>query len=403
MAIVTSWSCRRDATAAADEALDGIRAALDAEPDLLLVHTSCNHDVPTIVARLQQRVPDVPLHGGTSCLGVMTRSGFHTEEEHGLGLLGIVDPDGGYGAGLAAADDIGPEEAAVMALERALAQAGRPGELPAAVLISVYPGHEEHVIQAIESHLGASPPIVGGTSADNDMTGQWLQIANGEVAGQAASVAVLFPSGDVGYSFHSGYEPTSHRGRVTRASERVLHEIDGRPAAHVYDEWTGGVAAPVLGGGSLVPAATLSPLGRPVWSVSGVPFFRLSYPVEVLQDGSLLVFTDIHEGDEVVLMTGSVDSLVTRAGRVAAMAVEAAPFRPEETHGAFVLFCAGCMLAVQDRMPEVVAAIRKELGDAPFLGVFTLGEQGCFIGGENRHGNLMVAVLAFGPRHMERG
>jgi len=28
--------------------------------------------------------------------------------------------------------------------------------------------------------------------------------------------------------------------------------------------------------------------------------------------------------------------------------------------------------------------------------VFTLGEQGCFPGGENRHGNLMICATLFG-------
>jgi hypothetical protein len=401
MKIATSWSCRTGARAVVDEAVDRLGTELGADPDFLLVHPTCNHALPELLAHLEERVPGVPFHGGTTCLGVMTETGFHSEEAYGLGLLGVVDPGGGYGAALAVAGESGPEEATLEALDRALAQAGRPGELPAAVLVSDYPGHEERVIKAIEGHLGSRVPIVGGTSADNDMSGQWQQIAGHDVASRGVSVAVLFPSGDVGYSFHSGYEPTEHRGRVTRASERTLHEIDGRPAAHVYDEWTGGLAAPVLQGGSLVPAATLSPLGRPVRSVGGVPFFRLSYPVEVLPDGALLVFTDVHEGDEVVLMTGTGDSLVSRAGRVAAMAVEAAPFRPEETHGAFVLFCAGCMLAVKDRMPEVVDGLRRELGPVPFLGAFTLGEQGCFIGGENRHGNLMVAVLAFGPQRLD--
>ncbi len=97
-------------------------------------------------------------------------------------------------------------------------------------------------------------------------------------------------------------------------------------------------------------------------------------------------------------MTGNRDSLVTRAGRVASAAVEAADFNDDEIEGALVLFCTGCMLTIQDRLPEVVADLQAGLHHAPFVSSFTLGEQGCFIGGENRHGNLMIAVLVFGPR-----
>jgi len=60
-----------------------------------------------------------------------------------------------------------------------------------------------------------------------------------------------------------------------------------------------------------------------------------------------------------------------------------------------VIFCAGCMLTVRERMDQVVLGLRDNLADVPFLGCFTFGEQGCFIGGENRHGNLMISVTVF--------
>ena len=55
------------------------------------------------------------------------------------------------------------------------------------------------------------------------------------------------------------------------------------------------------------------------------------------------------------------------------------------------------MFSIQDRIPEIVSGLNGALDHAPFLCAFTLGEQGCFIEGENRHGNLMIVVLAFGP------
>jgi hypothetical protein len=46
-------------------------------------------------------------------------------------------------------------------------------------------------------------------------------------------------------------------------------------------------------------------------------------------------------------------------------------------------------------MDQVVDGVNQSLGGKPFLGSFTFGEQGCFAGGENRHGNLMISVLVF--------
>ena len=398
MKIASAWSTRSDEHHAANEAYTSLFEQLEGVPQLILVHSSCAYDNKRLLGHLNELAPGVPLQGGTSCLGVMTESGFHSEAKLGVGLLGILDPDGGYGVGVA--ESKGDAKSAVSkALKQALKNAGRPGELPAAVIVTGYPGNEEIVIDAIEGYFGSQVPIIGGTSADNDMSGQWQQFANEAVYQEAISIAVLFPTGTVTYAFHSGYEPTGHQGKVTRAQGRVLYEINGRSAGLVYREWTGALTDDVWpAGGSLVPAASFRPIGRAVGQIGGISYHRLSYPVELSADHSLQLFTNIEEGDEVVLMAGTPESLVTRPGRVVDVALEAADFGEDEVQGALVLFCTGCMLSVQDSLSEVVEGLRRSLGSAPFLGTFTLGEQGCFIGGENRHGNLMIAVLVFGPQ-----
>lgn len=397
MKIASSWSTDPDSQAAAGQAFDMLAEKLGGMPQFVAVHSSCEYDSALLVRRLRSLLPGVPLQGGTSCLGVMTEAGFHTDKHKGLGILGVRDPEGGYGVGIARlGTDL--ETAVRSALDQALDQAGRTGEVPAAILVTNHPGREDQVIQAIEAYIGANVPIIGGTSADNDMSGQWRQFGNDTIFAEAVSVATLFPSAEIRYAFHGGYEPTAHRGRVTRAKDRVLYAIDHRPAAQVYNEWTGGLIRDLLpDGGSLVPTATFSPLGDQVGQVGSIPYYRLSYPVEVVEDQAILLFTEVVPvGTEIVLMTGTHESLASRAGRVAEAALDGAPFKAEAVRGGLMLFCGGCMLAIQDRMDTVVASIDSALKGAPFLGAFTLGEQGCFIGGENRHGNLMIAALLFG-------
>ena len=396
MKVASSWSTLQDPQAAATEAYEGMIQKLQNPPHLLFVHSSCTYDNQAVLGHLRLAAPGVPLQGGTSCLGVITEEGFHTHEQCGLGLLGIFDPEGNYGVGIAEHGN-DPAGATTSALIQALDMASRPGELPAAVVMTSCPGKEEATIDAIEAYIGPSVPILGGTSADNDMSGQWQQFANETCCREGISIAVLFPSADVSYAFHSGYEPTEHRGMVTRAHERVLTSIDGRPAAEVYNKWTNGLIADTLPeGGSLVPTSTFFPIGHPVGQVGGIPYFRLSYPVAVLPDRSLQLFAAVQSKHEVVLMKGTPDSLINRPGRVAEAAIQAAAFQEGEVLGGLFLFCTGCMLAVQERMDQVAQRLCRTLQGKPFLCSFTLGEQGCFIGGENRHGNLMVATLLFG-------
>jgi hypothetical protein len=115
----------------------------------------------------------------------------------------------------------------------------------------------------------------------------------------------------------------------------------------------------------------------------------------VTTDGALTLFSDIEEGEELILMSGTRKSLTSRAGRVARAALGAGNLTADQISGALVIYCAGCMLTVQDQMDQVAAEVRNALDGKPFIGAFTFGEQGCFIGGENHHGNLMISVVVF--------
>ena len=264
------------------------------------------------------------------------------------------------------------------------------------IWITQAPGQEEQVLQGLLDFVGPHVPIGGGSSSDDLAGGGWLQFTNEAVFTNAVVVAVLFTSRGVIFSCHSGYEPTQFKATVTKGGGRTISELGGRPAAQVYNEWSGGTITSALAeGGQVLMKTTLSPLGRVVGKTGEIPYFQLSHPNQVTADGSMTVFSDVAVGDEMFLMCGSPESLVSRVGRVARF-LRRPSGEDHQIVGAIVIYCAGCMLTIQDRMTEVVSTIRTDLGDeVPFLGVFTLGEQGCFLGGENRHGNLMISVLAF--------
>lgn len=285
MKIATAWSTAELVDEAVRESFGAIRDRLGADPEMLMVYASAVYDNDALVRQLRRLAPSAQLIGGTSCLGVLTREGFHSVDGRGMGLLAIHDPLGSYGVGIA---DIGDEvsESTKQAIDGALGLADRPGELPALVLTSSSPGFEEQQIEAIEELLGQGIPIFGGTTADNDMSGKWQQFGNETVHANGFALATLFPSCEIGYAFHSGYEPTDNSGTATRVEGRRLFEIDGKPAAKVYDEWSNGLISAILSeGGSMVPTATFSPLGDRASSIGAVDYYRLVYPVAAKEDG----------------------------------------------------------------------------------------------------------------------
>jgi len=385
-----------DATAEAGAEIAGVLAA---EPHLVVAMVAATLDVDAVLDQLRTRWPGAMIHGATSCLGAMTGAGFHGSEGDGLALWALHDPAGAYGTGMAdmGADAESARAAAMQAVRDAVVAADRPGELPAMLWLSSAPGREEAVLAGIHDVVGTGVPVAGGSTADNAVTGTWQQFSHLGTAANGVVITAFFPSVEVGMAFHNGYRPTEERARVTAAKGRVIHELDGEPAAQVYNRWTDGLIADVLPeGGTVLARSTFHPLGYTIGEVERVPRYLLLHPAYVHGDGSLSVFADAPVGRELVLMSGSRESLIGRAGRVVEAAMQQRGYGPDDVAGALMVYCGGCLLSVGDGIHDTAADVAAMLDRRPFLCGFTFGEQGCFVDHGNRHGNLMISAAVFG-------
>ena len=166
-----SMVCRGASDAKQKELLMSVMADLAGPPSLIL----CGASIATDLDVFQNGDhSDVPFHGASSCLGVMTNEGPFVEGSAGAGILCISDPMGAYGSAVVSMEGETVEEAARHALQKALAQAGRPGETPELIWLSSTPGMEERVIASIHETIGKGVPICGGSAADNTVSGDWV-------------------------------------------------------------------------------------------------------------------------------------------------------------------------------------------------------------------------------------
>lgn len=380
-----------------DEAWLQLVQSLADVPQLVFVFSTVGYDIALLMEALAELPPEVQIFGSTSCQGIMSQAGFLSAPAGGLGLLGFADSEGACGVGMA--DLSQPAcESAYQALKQAILAADREGESPDLIFISASPGIEEEVLEGVESLVGKNIPVIGGSAADNEVNGLWKMFTRNHLISEGVIIAVFYCSGKLLFAFHSGYDPSGEKALITQASDRTLYQLDGKPAADVYNQWTKGTLDTVLAQqtGNILAQTTLFPLGRRVGQIGGIPYFQLSHPDQLLMGGALSLFSDIFEGEDVWLMRGTPESLIQRAGNVAQSALDTQDqIDLKRIRGALIIYCAGCMLTIQSRMEEVVLSLKKALGEVPFLGAFTFGEQGCFPGGENRHGNLMISVLVF--------
>jgi hypothetical protein len=379
----------------------------DGEAHFVLTFFGCNHDAQKVHAFLQSRFPNAAHFGGTSSNGLMTEGRLWSNEA--IGLLIINDGEGQYGDAVMPFDD-DPAGAAEAALRRALARASCPGELPALILVYQSPGHEEDVIDGLRRVVDDRCPIIGGSAADNDTSGQWREIGRDGAEADGIAVAVLFPSGSVGTAFQGGFEPAGPNGVVTRVVPDLtaknpgavknrgheIAEIDGRPAAQVYDEWSNNILGDKAAhGGNVFDETAAHPFGAETGSIDGVPQYLLVHPVTATPTGGMTTFAAVEDGARIHIMRGNKKRLAERAGHVVAAAMAELPGGEKSLAGGLVIYCSGCRRAVEDKIAGVAGDITDNFHDRPFIGCFTFGEQG-YISGRNAHGNLMIAAVAFG-------
>ncbi|MEP6621321.1 MAG: FIST N-terminal domain-containing protein [bacterium] len=393
----------RDVLTLLDHELSGARGSAH----LVFAFYGCDHDDAALHEYLSRRFPGTPVIGGTSSGGLITHQGVF--DETSIGVLVIDDADGDYGvaAGGLGAD---PAQSAEDLLQRALASCGCGGELPELIWVYQAPGHEEAVIEGLRRVVGDRCPIVGGSSADNDVTGKWRQLGPDGPLRDGLSIAVLFPSRAIDCAFQGGYEPSGpsgivtgigyevhgESGVVTAASGREILSIDDAPASSVYNRWIGGrVSGKLEEGGTILAETTMCPLAVDAGSVDGVTCFLLVHPESVRAGGALTTFRELQVGDRIYAMKGDRLRLIDRAERVVEQARRGLSAPRSGIAGALVVYCGGCKLAVGDDIGKVATAIANGLGDAPFIGCFTFGEQGRLLD-RNVHGNLMISAVAFG-------
>lgn len=396
------WSVSDDENTAVKEAVKMLKNGVNS-PALVILYTTVGYDVPRVHRLLREEIGDTAkIFGLTSCWGVVTRDGVHVGEKGSLAVLGVSSPASSFGVSGSQVET--PEEVrrkAGESLHEAVLNAGKSkGARPDMVLMAASPGIEEEVLKGIADAAGKEVPVYGGSAADNTLAGEWKVFSNNAAYSSGFSLVAIFTELKVGHAYHSGYLGSQKNGVATLVKDgegRILKEIDGRPAAEVYNEWAYGKFERQLAeGGNILGPASFYPIARRVKKQGRSHYIGIHPSGINLKDKSLQVFADIKEGTRLFFTEGTPDALIYRPRTITRRALVNGRIKKKDAAMGLLIYCGGTMLAVKDRIKEIVPIVNSTIGKAPYIGAFTFGEQGNIKGYGNFHGNLMSSMVIIG-------
>ncbi len=423
------WSSNENEEDAVEEAFFMLRSEMKNEDiKFLILYSESGYDNEIISSLVNEKVNGAKIYGWTSFQGSVTNDGMKR-----LSMLGFSDRVKAGVGGATLEETYYPGEsgtreeifssarqAAVLATERALEDAGDlSSEKPRFVLISgatyFYPGTiknpiEERFLEGIESVIGKGIPIVGGLAADTMAEGNEKVFVNDQVYDLGSvSVALIYtdvkigtssPS-KIGYGFLGGFTPTTKQGVVTKADGHLLYEIDGRPCAEVYNQWTeGGLGNRINTTEWVIDYTAFYPLSNKISEEDEVPghYNKLIHYFNNPEEGVCKVAAEVKEGEIIRLMEGTESMFVNRGALTAMFARSDGRLTTEEIAGGYMVFCAGSFLGINPvNYPRISSSINEVLAGSTFIGGYEFGGFGSFVGvQENVFTTQMTSFLLFG-------
>jgi hypothetical protein len=408
--VACGWSTAADPRQAVIEAAQKALATLNGETvSYLFVAPTVHYDTAVILDEVKKQFGQkAKIHGLTSSIGVMTNEGFHRGPNGALGLLAVASgADMRYGvAGVKLSDFATLEEAGSEAMRRAIRDAGPAGSAPPNIVLmtgTILKGDEAKVIQGIAAVVGENTPVLGGNAGDEIQDGKWRQFTKNEVFRNGLVLTAIFTERKVGWAFESGFRVTDKEGVVTRSQAKTIYEIDNEPALDVYDRWLGGKLYETIQRKGLADAPMFTALHPPAKEIKG-QHGQINYVIsrivpsqESLATKTLQVHVGIEQGSKIRLLSGNWQTMLNRAERAPHVAMIQGGIRESQAEFGVMFFCKLASKVVpESELPKLPLLTRSALGDAPFLGVITIGEQGPLPGFHAVNAHLAESLVVVG-------
>src|SRR3989344_2015008 len=326
---------------ACQEAFDKLK---EATADVAIVFSSVEYDQERMLAGVRSVSKDA-LVIGTSTAGEITTEGPLGKRSVAVMLIAsdTIKFYGGIGEGISK----GARDAGKRAADAVKAQA-EEGLKAFMMFPDVLVGNGAETVRGVLDSLGEHFPVVGGASGDDFKFVKTYQYLSEKV--YSGAVAGLGLSGNfrIGIGVKHGWLPIGTSFKVTKSEGSVLHELNGKPAIKIYEDYFGEEEAKQL-------------------KIDTLAKLAITYPL----------------GSEIQLMIGSREEAIKVAKSAAENAV--AQLDGGIPKAVIIFNCIARNKLFGDRSGEEINAIQEAIGkDVPLIGFYTYGEQAP-LGGEVRN------------------
>lgn len=365
-----------DSYAAGANAAQGALDALGAAPNAAIVFASSVYDQQQVVNGVRSVTKDATLVGASTA-GEITTIG--PLKKHSVAVMLLSSDTVRFTADADATVAQDARAAGKSAADKVKARAG--DDLHALLMFpDVLVGNGADIVRGVLDSVGEHFPVMGGAAGDDFCFAKTFQYLNDQVLSGAVVGLGLSGKFRIGAGVKHGWIPVGIPYRATKSQGSVLHELNGKPAISLYEDYFGADEARHLKEETLAKLAITYPLGM---RIAGSEEMLLRDPLSVDAHGSITCAAEIPEGAEVQLMIGSRESAV-------AVAREAAQYALNQLEGgqpkAIIIFnCIARNKLFGEHAGEEITAIQEVLGPSvPLIGFYTYGEQAP-LGGEVRN------------------
>jgi len=371
-------------------------------PDLVIVFSGFGLDPNASYQSIRDVVGAAPIIGGTSTgefssvietpmtdsVAVMSLQSSYMSVGVGVGNNLGADPEGCAREAIGNAYQSLKPNPTVMALttiamdSKGASDVSRIKPYINIVLPDGSKAREEAFLRGLIRETGTVAQIVGGSTGNDFNSDKTYQFGNG-VFEDSAVIATLSSGIKMGTAMGHPYFPSNKGAVVTRSSDRVVHELDGQPAAAVIRN--------LIGSEELnADVFAKNPFGIKSSDVFGE--YTIKSAAEVGDDGSISFLAEIPEGAYLRYMQSERGYAIASFRDTLKKAITDAG-SPKKI-GAIIIFncilrhLLKCRLEVND-----LEIIRELVGDVPVIGFNTFGEQGATLGGSVGHYNQTATIL----------